>query len=253
MYLGWIMPSHRFETCTTKHTQQLALTCNQVWFTLLLRTAPAVDFGLQRMMAKNPHPPERTTHQTHNRRSPQSPLPSHCSFIFPPQILSLLSGWQVSGGLFSCLTSLWGFARVTKDPARKRVEIASCFSLPAEPFPPGRPALPTARKVRKLKYKLQIQDGGMQGSREESGSVWTKSVSAWGKDWAHPGVCVWVFLKCLCLKDICHSDIFPQTLALLFLLCETTCVMFLKLSLPQTRIPRQKRTHRWWPLIFVFW
>lgn len=44
-------------------------------------------------------------------------FPSDCPFISPLPflILSLLSGWQVSGGFFSCLTSLWGFARVTKD------------------------------------------------------------------------------------------------------------------------------------------
>lgn len=35
--------------------QQLALMCNQVWFTLLLRTAPAGDFRLRRMSVKKTH------------------------------------------------------------------------------------------------------------------------------------------------------------------------------------------------------
>lgn len=50
-----------------------------------------------------------------------------------------------------------------------RVEIASRLRLRAEPFPPGRLALPAPRKVRKV--NLQIQDGGTQESTGESGSV----------------------------------------------------------------------------------
>lgn len=131
-----------------------------------------------------------------------------------------------------------------------RVEIAFRFRLRAEPFPPGRLALPTPRKVRRV--NLQIQDGGTQGSTGESGSVWTKSVSERGNDWAHPGVCLIVPQMSAVGGYSPFRHISPDTHVVVPYVRNDLCNVS-KTVCPTDWIPPDKhQTHLWWILTHLF-
>lgn len=151
-------------------------------------------------------------------------FPRTAPFIYFFLIFSLLSGWQVSGGFFLRLTSLWVCVRLTKDPTKKQVEIAFSFSLWAKQFPPGCPALPTRWENRIYKYR-------MEACRD-----WEKS-----RDECE--------LKCIWVGQSAHAGMYSENISVcrifpiltyfpghtpLFCECEMTSGMFLKLSVPSS-------------------
>lgn len=166
--------------------------------------------------------------------SHSSSIGENCNIsFFPPTdpfiyffflIFSLLSGWQVSGGFFLRLTSLWVCVRLTKDPTMKKVEIAFSFSLWAQQFPPGCPALPTRWENRIYKYRMEACRD-QEKSRDEC-----KLKCVWVGTSAHPDMYSENISVCRIFPILTyfpgHTPLFSE--------CEMTSGMLLKLSVPSS-------------------